>query len=63
MLIAESAAALQKSFDVKIFASDVGEHLLPLARAGLYPASIAEDVCPAGLERFRTPPPVFRLER
>ncbi|HEU4906819.1 MAG TPA: CheR family methyltransferase, partial [Solirubrobacterales bacterium] len=52
MLIAEGAAALQKSFDLKIFASDVSEHLLPVARAGLYPASIAEDVRPAGLERF-----------
>jgi two-component system, chemotaxis family, CheB/CheR fusion protein len=52
MLIAEGAAASQKSLDLKIFASDVGEHLLPVARAGLYPASIAEDVRPARLERF-----------
>ena len=52
MLIAEGAAAVQKSFDLKIFASDVSEHLLPVARAGLYPASIAEDVRPARLERF-----------
>jgi two-component system, chemotaxis family, CheB/CheR fusion protein len=47
MLIAEGAAAVHKSFDLKIFASEVGEHLLPVARAGLYPASIAEDVRPA----------------
>jgi two-component system CheB/CheR fusion protein len=52
MLIAEGAAAVQKTFDLKIFASDVSEHLLPVARAGLYPASIAEDVRPARLERF-----------
>ena len=52
MLIAEGAAAVQKSFDLKIFASDMSEHLLPVARAGLYPASIAEDVRPARLERF-----------
>ena len=52
MLIAEGAAAVQKSFDLKIFASDVSEHLLPVARAGLYPASIAEDVPRARLDRF-----------
>jgi two-component system, chemotaxis family, CheB/CheR fusion protein len=52
MLIAEGAAAVHKSFDLRIFASDVSEHLLPVARAGLYPASIAEDVRPARLERF-----------
>jgi two-component system CheB/CheR fusion protein len=52
MLIVERAAAVQKSFDLKIFATDVSEHVLPVARAGLYPASIAQDIGKERLERF-----------
>ncbi|HEX2479195.1 MAG TPA: chemotaxis protein CheB, partial [Geminicoccaceae bacterium] len=52
MLVVERAEAAQKSFDLKIFATDVSEHLLPAARAGLYPASIAQNVSKERLERF-----------
>jgi two-component system CheB/CheR fusion protein len=52
MLIAERAQGARKAFDVRIFATDVSDHLLPMARAGLYPASIAPDVDVGRLERF-----------
>ncbi|MGH6895388.1 MAG: chemotaxis protein CheB [Geminicoccaceae bacterium] len=52
MLVVERAEAVQKSFDLKIFATDVSEHVLPVARAGLYPASIAQDISRERLERF-----------
>jgi len=37
---------------IKIFASDVDEVAIAIARAGVYPSSIASDVSPARLERF-----------
>jgi len=37
---------------IKIFASDVDEAAIAIARAGVYPSSIASDVSPARLERF-----------
>jgi len=37
---------------VQVFASDVDETALSLARAGIYPASIASDVSQARLDRF-----------
>jgi two-component system, chemotaxis family, CheB/CheR fusion protein len=52
ILIAARAQEARKSFDVRIFATDVAYHLLPTARAGLFPASIAEDVGSQRLERF-----------
>jgi two-component system, chemotaxis family, CheB/CheR fusion protein len=52
ILIAARAQDARKSFDLRIFATDVAQHLLPAARGGIYPASIAEDVGSARLERF-----------
>src|SRR5919106_4073559 len=52
MLIAARAQEARKSFDLRIFATDVADHLLPTARAGLYPASIADDVGANRLELF-----------
>ena len=52
MLLIEQAEAVGKSFDVKLFATDVAESVLPLARAGHYPSSIALDIGEARLERF-----------
>jgi PAS domain S-box-containing protein len=54
MLILEHAEAAKKSFDVKLFATDVAEGVLGPARAGMYPASIAQDVTPERLERWFT---------
>jgi two-component system CheB/CheR fusion protein len=52
MLVNEHAEAVKKSFDLKLFATDVAEGVLPSARAGIYPASIAQDVAPERLERW-----------
>ena len=52
MLLIEQSEAVGKSFDVKLFATDVADSVLPLARAGQYPSSIALDVGEARLERF-----------
>jgi two-component system, chemotaxis family, CheB/CheR fusion protein len=46
------AQEARNPFDLRIFATDVAHHLLPAARAGLYPASIAADVGADRLERF-----------
>jgi two-component system CheB/CheR fusion protein len=52
MLFVARAEASRKSFDLRIFATDVAHHILPMARAGMYPASIAPDVGADRLERF-----------
>ena len=52
MLVNEHAEAAKKSFDLKLFATDVAEGVLPSARAGTYPASIAQDVAPERLQRW-----------
>ena len=44
ILIAEQAEAVQKTFDVKIFATDSAVDSLDLARRGLFPAAIERDV-------------------
>jgi two-component system, chemotaxis family, CheB/CheR fusion protein len=56
ILILEQAEAARKSFDLKLFATDVAEGVVSSARAGTYPASIAQDVSPKRLERW------FRME-
>jgi two-component system, chemotaxis family, CheB/CheR fusion protein len=52
MLVLARAEEARKSFDLRIFATDVAHHILPAARAGLYPASIGADVGVDRLERF-----------
>jgi two-component system CheB/CheR fusion protein len=52
MLFLARAEEARKSFDLRIFATDVAHHILPAARAGLYPASIGADVGVDRLERF-----------
>jgi two-component system, chemotaxis family, CheB/CheR fusion protein len=52
MLVLEQAEAAGKTFDVRLFATDVADGVLPLARAGYYPTSIAQDVTPERLERW-----------
>ena len=55
MLILEHAEAARKTFDVRLFATDVADDVLPSARAGHYPASIAQDIAPERLERWFEP--------
>jgi two-component system CheB/CheR fusion protein len=52
MLLLERIKAEQKGCDVQIFASDIDEEALSIARAGVYPENIAADVSPERLREF-----------
>jgi two-component system CheB/CheR fusion protein len=54
MLLQEQLAAARKNCRVQIFATDVDEDALEVARQGLYPESITADVSPERLARFFT---------
>jgi two-component system CheB/CheR fusion protein len=54
IVMAEQIAAAQSSCRVLIFATDLDDDVLEVARAGTYPDSIALDVTPARLQRFFT---------
>jgi len=54
MPVIEKISTLRKDVKVQIFASDVDERALTIARNGVYPDSIAEDVSAARLKRFFT---------
>ena len=51
----EAVHAARKSCAVQVFASDVDQGALELARAGLYPEVIAADLTPERLQRFFVP--------
>ncbi len=52
MLFFEQIAAEKRTIKLQVFASDVDEDAVALAREGIYPGSIAADVSPARLARF-----------
>jgi len=52
MLVIEKISSVRRDVKMQIFASDVDERALNLARAGVYPESIAESLSPARLKRF-----------
>ena len=54
MLVIEKISTLRKDVKLQMFASDVDERALTIARNGVYPDSIAEDVSAARLKRFFT---------
>ena len=54
MLVIEKISRLRKDVKLQLFASDVDERALTIARNGVYPDSIAEDVSAARLKRFFT---------
>jgi two-component system CheB/CheR fusion protein len=54
IVLAEQIAAAQSTCRVQIFATDVDDRVLEVARTGTYPDSIALDVTPARLQRFFT---------
>ncbi len=54
MLLLENQAAAQDARRLQIFATDVDDYALNVARRGTYPAGIAADVSPERLERFFT---------
>src|SRR5208282_4169315 len=54
MLFLEEIAAAKRNIQLQIFASDIDEDAVALAREGRYPESIAADVSPVRLARFFT---------
>jgi two-component system, chemotaxis family, CheB/CheR fusion protein len=54
MLLCEHASTLHNPPKVKIFASDIDERGLEIARKGRYPESVAEQVRPERPQRFFT---------
>lgn len=52
MVIIEKISTLRKNVKLQVFASDVDERALAIARNGVYPESIAEDVSESRLKRF-----------
>lgn len=52
MLLCEHAATLPYPPRIQVFATDIDEVAIEIARAGLYPAAIEADVSPERLRRF-----------
>src|SRR5579872_4665565 len=52
MLLTERAEAAQKQFDVKVFASDILDDNLNVARAGIYPGASIDIMPPERISRF-----------
>ncbi len=66
MLISERMTALKQNFSIQVFATDIDSRAVGIARAGIYPASIAADVSTERLTRFFTPEPgggAFRIRK
>jgi len=57
ILLAERQEALKKGFKVQVFATDIDSRAITKARAGIYPASISNDLTPERLARFFSPEP------
>jgi len=57
MLLVEGMEALKVSFPLQLFATDIDERAVATARAGLYPASIADEMSQERLARFFTAEP------
>jgi two-component system CheB/CheR fusion protein len=57
ILLQEHMEALQQSYTVQVFATDIDAHAIALARAGFYPVGIAADLSPQRLARFFTAEP------
>ncbi|WP_083830954.1 CheR family methyltransferase [Herbaspirillum lusitanum] len=52
MLLAEQRALLNSSVDIQVFATDIDDRAISIARQGLYPESIVTDVAPGKLRQF-----------
>jgi two-component system CheB/CheR fusion protein len=57
ILLVERMEALKQNFTLQVFATDIDSRAIATARAGVYPASIAADICPERLARFFTREP------
>ncbi len=54
ILLQEHMDTLKLNYRVQVFATDIDSQAIAIARAGLYPASIAADVLPSRLAQFFT---------
>ena len=54
ILLQERLELLKASYKVQVFATDIDSRAIAVARAGVYPASIADHVTPQRLARFFT---------
>jgi two-component system, chemotaxis family, CheB/CheR fusion protein len=66
ILLAERQEAMNQSFRVQVFATDIDSQAIVTARAGLYPASSVADVSPGRLARFFAAEPdgsAYRIHR
>ncbi|MGB4361968.1 MAG: chemotaxis protein CheB [Rhodoferax sp.] len=54
ILLQERLESLKASYKVQVFATDLDSRAIAVARAGVYPASIADHVTPERLARFFT---------
>mgnify|MGYP002348480798 FL=1 len=54
ILLQERLETLKQNYRVQVFATDIDSRAIATARAGLYPASIAQDMTPERLSRFFT---------
>ncbi|MFH0709504.1 MAG: CheR family methyltransferase [Pseudomonadota bacterium] len=63
ILLEERIEELKIPYSVQIFATDIDTRAIAVARAGLYPISIAEDITPQRLEKFFTLEPDGRHYR
>ena len=52
ILLRERMEALRQSFKLQVFATDIDDRAIDVARAGIYPASIGSEVSPERLARF-----------
>lgn len=52
ILLRECTAEIRRHFNVQIFATDIDQDAIAIARAALYPSNIMADVSPERLERY-----------
>ena len=57
ILLQERLETLKVSYKVQVFATDIDSRAIAVARAGVYPGSIADDISPERLARFFTAEP------
>jgi PAS domain S-box-containing protein len=64
ILLSECAARLDRPPRIQIFATDINDEAIAIARAGIYPEAIAADVSPERLRQFFVPEgQYFRIKR
>ena len=57
MLLHEHCVKLKQVYKLQVFATDIDSRAITTARAGMYPASVAENISPERLARFFTAEP------